>query len=330
MGIFSNPLAYVGAGPGVTGTPTTQNSTVRAATSAEAAAGVLNNCYISPATSDSSSTPRPVHATTLDSTSTTSLGTGSGSVINVGVANSTIGFFGTTPNTKPGSTADIRAALISLGLYTSGGSSPLNLNGGALTAGSSSLGSNALSVVNIGSATGTIGFFGATPATQPANTDDLRSALINLGLYTSGGATPLNLNGGDLACHNVSATGALSGNTLATASTSTIGDTLTLVLAGSKFNRSSVASTTSAGANSIGTVTLVGGTATISTTAVTASSMIRLWRESIGATGAAAIGTLVVGTRVVGTSFVINSVSAANATSNVASDVSVVGWEIIN
>lgn len=42
----------------------------------------------------------------------------------------------------------------------------------------------------------TIGFLGASPTAKPASTDDLRQALINIGLYTTGGATPLDLNGG--------------------------------------------------------------------------------------------------------------------------------------
>lgn len=100
--------------------------------------------------------------------------------------------------------------------------------------------------------------------------------------------------------------------------------------AGNKDVYSSVASTTTAGANSAGTVTLVGGTATISTTAVTASSQIRLYRQGIGATGAAALGILTLGTVTASTSFVINAVQAADATALQASDVSVIGWEIVN
>lgn len=42
------------------------------------------------------------------------------------------------------------------------------------------------------------GFYNTTPITQPVNTTDLRQAIINLGLLASGGATPLNLNGGQL------------------------------------------------------------------------------------------------------------------------------------
>lgn len=51
----------------------------------------------------------------------------------------------------------------------------------------------------IGTATSQkLAFFNATPITQPINTTDLRTLLINLGLLASGGASPLNLNGGTL------------------------------------------------------------------------------------------------------------------------------------
>ncbi len=100
--------------------------------------------------------------------------------------------------------------------------------------------------------------------------------------------------------------------------------------AGNKDVYTSLATTTTAGANSAGTVTLVGGTATISTTAVTASSKIRIYRQGIGATGAAALGILTIGTITAATSFVINSVQAADATALEATDVSVVFWEIVN
>jgi hypothetical protein len=78
MGMFANPLSHAGYPPGVTGTPTTQPSEVRAATAAEVAAGTLNNCYVSPATANStialdfasppiigSTAPNVVHATDL-------------------------------------------------------------------------------------------------------------------------------------------------------------------------------------------------------------------------------------------------------------------------
>ena len=43
-----------------------------------------------------------------------------------------------------------------------------------------------------------LGFFNATPIVQPTSTTDLRTALINLGFVATGGASPLNLNGGVL------------------------------------------------------------------------------------------------------------------------------------
>ena len=92
----------------------------------------------------------------------------------------------------------------------------------------------------------------------------------------------------------------------------------------------SVASTTTAGANSAGTVALAGGTATVATTAVTANSQIRIYRQGIGATGAAALGILTIGTKTAGTSFIINAVTAADATALQTSDVSTIGWEIVN
>jgi hypothetical protein len=48
-----------------------------------------------------------------------------------------------------------------------------------------------------------LGFFNATPIVQPASTTDLRTVLINLGLLASGGASPLNLNGGALTAGSI-------------------------------------------------------------------------------------------------------------------------------
>lgn len=276
MGLFGNPLSYAGYPPGVTGTAQTQNSTVRAATAAEAAAGVLTDVYISPATAAAtealdfasppvggfgSTTPRPVAATTLTSSGTTSLSTTAGGVTNIGTATGTIGFFGATAVVVPTSTTDLKVALVALGLYTTGGASPLNLNGGAFNAGT---------VTAATTITATLG--------------------------------------------NITAT---NGN-------------LALGTAGNKIISTSVASTTTAGANSFGTVTLSGGTATIATTAVTSSSIIVLTRQSVGSTGAAALGQLSIGTIVGATSFVINAWLTANATSLATTDVSVIGWMIIN
>lgn len=124
--------------------------------------------------------------------------------------------------------------------------------------------------------------------------------------------------------------------TSATTLTATLGEitatngNLVLGTAGNKIISTSVASTTTAGANSFGKVTLVGGTATVSTSAVTANSIIFLTRQSVGATGAAALGQLSIGTITASTSFVINAWSQADATALAATDVSSIGWMIVN
>ncbi len=100
--------------------------------------------------------------------------------------------------------------------------------------------------------------------------------------------------------------------------------------AGNKIVSTSVGSSASAGANSFGTVTLVNGTVTVSTTAVTASSIIFLTRMSVGTTGANDLGILSVGTIVAATSFVINAWTVTNATALQADDQSIVGWFLVN
>lgn len=105
---------------------------------------------------------------------------------------------------------------------------------------------------------------------------------------------------------------------------------LVLGTTGNKLVSTSVGTTPAAGFSSIGSATLVGGTITISTASVTAASLIIIWRQSVGATGANALGMLAVGTITPGTSFVINANTTANATTLVATDVSVVGYFIIN
>jgi len=131
----------------------------------------------------------------------------------------------------------------------------------------------------------------------------------------------------------ITAPGSLTTTTSLTATLGAITATngnLVLGTAGNKILSTSVGTLAAAGANSFGSVVLVGGTATVATTAVTANSLIVIWRQSIGATGAAAIGHLTVGTITAATSFVIRSVSAAAATALVVTDVSVVGYMIIN
>lgn len=68
--------------------------------------------------------------------------------------------------------------------------------------------------VNAGRSGGKIGFLGATAIVRPVGTTDLRQALINLGLYTTGGATPLDLNGGALTAATGTFTGLVQANQL--------------------------------------------------------------------------------------------------------------------
>lgn len=383
--MFTNPLSHAGYPPGVTGTPTTQPSEVRAATAAEAAAGILTDVYISPATADSataldfasppvlgfgSTTPRPVHATTLDSTLNTLLATTAGatavSIANVAptgartgiyhggnsAQNDTVTWFGGNPSANAQSFTVFggvpSGGTQTVGFFTgnaSGGVQAFNLFTGT-RAGTTNIatgiaahtvnlanGVASSSVLNIGSASSTIGFFGTTAAAKTNSTTDIKDSLVTYGLITDLGATPLNLDGGTLTAGVVSTTGAIGAGTTLTATLGDITATNGNIVRGTAGNKdvyTSVASTTTAGANSAGTVTLTGGTATVSTTAVTASSIIRLYRQGIGATGAAALGILTIGTVSAGVSFVINAVQAADATALQASDVSSIGWEIVN
>jgi hypothetical protein len=75
-----------------------------------------------------------------------------------------------------------------------------------------------------------LGFYGATPITQPAGTTDLRTALVNLGLFAPGGATPLNLSGGALAAGSATiadggniVVGTITGTQIATSTTQKLG-----------------------------------------------------------------------------------------------------------
>jgi len=75
-----------------------------------------------------------LHGTlTLDDAVNLVVGTATGTQIGTG-ATQKLAFFGATPIVRPGATTDLRQALINLGLYTTGGASPLDLNGGTLTA----------------------------------------------------------------------------------------------------------------------------------------------------------------------------------------------------
>lgn len=230
MGLFTNPLGHVGSGPNPA-TANKINSTVRAATAAEAAAGILNDVYISPATAASSealdfasppvlgfgsTTPRPVAATTLTSSGNTTLAT-SAAVTTVGIANiaptaartstynggnaavnDTVSWFGGNPTLGTQSFTVFggipSGGIQNVGFFTgnaSGGTQTFNLLTGT-GAGIANIATGAaVNTVNILASTGKLGTFGATAVVQQT-----QAAITNS--VTAGGTTGTIANYTDL------------------------------------------------------------------------------------------------------------------------------------
>lgn len=103
---------------------------------------------------------------------------------------------------------------------------------------------------------------------------------------------------------------------------------LTMSSIGGKINWSHVATTIVAGANSIGTVALAVGTATVATTAVTANSLILLTRQAINLS--TAMGALSIANLVAGVSFDIVAETPGTPGTPLAGDLSTILWVIIN
>lgn len=174
---------------------------------------------------------------------------------------------------------------------------------------------------------------GPSTLTGITNINTTGSGVTSIGTGGTGAVNIGNATGNTAVTGNIVASGSITAGTGVTATTGNITATNGNIVKGTAGNKdvyTSVATTTAAGANSAGTVTLVGGTATISTTAITAGSKIRMTRQGIAATGAAALGILTVGTITAGVSFIINAVSTTDATALQASDVSSIWWEIVN
>jgi hypothetical protein len=120
-----------------------------------------------------------------------------------------LGFFNATPVDQAGNTEDLKDVLVALGFLADSGATPLNLDGGAITCGGVTMADSANIAVNettgtkIGTATTQkLGFYNAAPIVQAANTSDIKDALVALGFIATGGATPLDLDGGQLTCGN--------------------------------------------------------------------------------------------------------------------------------
>lgn len=186
----------------------------------------------------------------------------------------------------------------------------------------------------------TLYVFNGSTWTQPGSGSSTGANIVGtVTINTTGPATTTIGTGGTGAVAIGNATGntAVTGDLVVSgAITSTLGNitatngNIVKGTAGNKDVYTSVASTIVAGANSAGTVTLVSGAAIVATTAVTASSIIRLYRQGVGSTGAAALGMLTISAISAGVSFTITSAVTATATSTATTDVSVVAWEIVN
>lgn len=164
---------------------------VRLATAAEATAGTSNLIAVTPAQLAAAvAATGPVSATTLTSSGLTSLATGAGVALNLGNTTGTIGFFGVTAAAKPGLTTDLKDGLALMGLITNGGATPLNLDGGAFTAGTVA----AVSTITAGTTlTATLGNITATNGNIVASTAGT-GLQFNANTATGAAASPIVLN----------------------------------------------------------------------------------------------------------------------------------------
>lgn len=251
----------------------------------------------------------------------TVLGTGSGGDIQTLTADSGGALLPTTGNMNILGTANQ--------VTTAGAGSTITLSlPAAITAPGSLTTTTTLAAgTTVTAGTGLVVTAGGAAITGTTTINTTGAAVTTIGTGGTGAVAIGNATG------NTAVTGSLTASTSLTATlgniTATNGNHV-FGTAGNKIVSTSVGNAAAAGANSFGTVTLSGGTITVSTTAVTASSIIFLTRMSVGATGANDLGILSVGTIVAATSFVINSWTVTNATALQADDVSVIGWMIVN
>jgi hypothetical protein len=216
MGLFANPLGYAGYPPGVTASAQVVNSTVRAATDDEAADGTLTDVYLSPATAQSSvaldfasppvlgfgsTTPRPVHATTLSALGTTTINTSGAAATTLGTGGTgAVNIGNTTGNTSVTGSLTASTGLIATtgGITaTAGGAAitgttTINNSGSAVT----TIGTGGTGAVNIGNATGNTAMTGSLTASTSltATAGDITATLGNV--IINGAAKQLRVHGG--------------------------------------------------------------------------------------------------------------------------------------
>ena len=113
--------------------------------------------------------------------------------------------------------------------------------------------------LKIGAATNQkLSIYGVTPVVQGVGTVDIRTALINFGLFASGGANPLNLNGGILTAGSATISTILTVGTVSASGTVIVADSVY----GSDWNGSNAAPTRNAVFDKIEAFNLTSGTYT--------------------------------------------------------------------
>jgi hypothetical protein len=241
----------------------------------------------------------------------------------------------------PGSIASVSTITAATGLtVTSGGATitsgglTVSAGGAAITGNSTVTGTFTASAgltVTSGGATITAGGLtvSAGGAAITGNSTVTGTFTTSAGLIVSAGGATITSGGltvsagGAGITGNSTVTGTLTVSTTITATLGNITATngnFVLGTAGNKLNSTSVATTTAAGANSFGTVALVAGTATVATTAVTASSMIFLTCQALGTV--VVPSALCVSSKTAGTNFII--------TASQGTDTSTIAWFIVN
>lgn len=274
------------------------------------------------------------------------VGENSYTLVNVTAASATWNLTSSTPGTINTLTGDSGGAISPSGanITLAGTANQITTTG----AGSTITWSLPAAITAPGSLTTTTTLASGTTLTAGSSLAVTTSATIGTTLGVTGtttlaalnqvGITHINISGGALTTIGTGGTGAVqignaTGNTAVTGSltasttlTATLGNitatngNVVLGTAGNKLNSTSVGTTTAAGANSFGSVALVGGTATVATTSVTANSLIFLTCQALGTV--IVPSALCVSAKTASTSFVI--------TASQATDTSTIAWFIVN
>ncbi len=209
------------------------------------------------------------------------LGTTTGTKIGTATTQK-IGFWNATPVVQPLGTDDILSSLVTTGLRAASSNPPLNMGTGALTCGNVGCSQITITDANnvvLGSTTGTkigtattqkLALWNTTPIVQPANTVAIDTVLTNTGLRASGGASNFDT------------------------------DVKVGVVGKGLYIKEGTNAT-------MGVAVLTMGSATVSTTKVTANSRIFLTHQENTGT----IGVLSISGRTAGTSFNVASTGGA-------------------